>query len=262
VARYRLAMPRRVRTQTGKTNRSQVDAPQLPKSRLAQAGRLRLQKNFSPDAERKRPTKSVKQSRQRTGVPHRRNPTPSIHNEKEAIKFVESSLAKARRFQREATKRRVFATVSEYMRGRGKGSLNTLYQAFQQHQTSEAGEPSFENGISRKEFKDFLNKTPLASRITDDEMDLAFDLADRDGSGAIDHQEFLDVFAPEQVQRPPVERFGLSNAERLQVKKELDSLRLKVLNKLGAAGKTNGEAGGVGRALWKAYKIMDENGDG
>ena len=47
-----------------------------------------------------------------------------------------------------------------------------------------------------------------------------------------------------------------------QAKGELDKLRLKILNKLGAAGKRDGEPGGVGRALWKAYQAMDTNGDG
>jgi hypothetical protein len=48
----------------------------------------------------------------------------------------------------------------------------------------------------------------------------------------------------------------------MQMKKELDALRLKVLNKLGAAGKRDDQPGGVGRALWKTYQHMDANGDG
>ena len=48
----------------------------------------------------------------------------------------------------------------------------------------------------------------------------------------------------------------------MQMKKELDALRLKVLNKLGAAGKRDDQPGGVGRALWKTYQQMDANGDG
>ena len=101
------------------------------------------------------------------------------------------------------------------------------------------------------------------SRIANSDIDVAFELADRDGSGVIDHDEFLDVFAPEQLAKsPPARSLDLTNAERLQVNHELDALRLKVLNKLGAAGKKDGEAGGVGRALWKAYEAMDLNGDG
>ena len=149
---------------------------------------------------------------------------PEIHSEGDAADFADKAVSQAKRFKAMETKRRVFAQLSEYIRGRGKGSVKELYNKVSRHGgvgiTSPTKNGGTKVGITRDDFKDFVRHTSLGPGITEEEMDLAFDLADRDGSGSIDHLEFLEVFAPEQLREVHEVHHELdqTNAERLQVR--------------------------------------------
>ncbi len=148
---------------------------------------------------------------------------PEIHSEGDAAEFADKTVSHAQRFKEQATKRRVFAQLSEYIRGRGKGSVKELYSKVSTHGGVGIASPTHgdtKRGITREDFKDFLKHTSLGPGITDGEMDLAFDMADRNSSGSIDYQEFLEVFAPEQLREVHEIHHELdqTNAERLAVR--------------------------------------------
>ena len=144
---------------------------------------------------------------------------PAIHSERDSEQFVKKSLARAQRFQQQATKRRVFSQISEYMWGRGKDSMNALYVSMQDNKHDGGARPHRgEAGITRLDFKHFIKRTSLGATITEQDMDVAFDLADRDGSGVVSHGEFVDVFAPELRKQSPKHGLDITNAERLQVR--------------------------------------------
>ena len=173
-------MSRRVRTQTGKTNRSHLAGSSTssinasaaargppPRSRLAAAAKQGLQSPSSATSSQRRgvtirisPRSAAARQQQatskRTQQAHALQP-PNIYNEQDAEAFVKVSLSRAQKFKNQATKRRVFRQVREYMKGRGKGTMAELFSAMQSHQHGggKAG------GISCEEFRSFIKRTAL-----------------------------------------------------------------------------------------------------
>jgi len=137
-----------------------------------------------------------------------------------------------------------------------------------------------DGGIDLNEFSRMLKMLHMDKFVSDEQTKLIFDYADPDGSGQIDYQEFIKIFAAEDPLNQKREKLGrlkkesrknralaakfATPKERLQAKKRISELKerlgQKLLQRLRALG--GGATSQDGRALYRIYKEMDVDGDG
>lgn len=166
--------------------------------------------------------------------------------------------------------KKVFAKMREYSRVR-----NTNFgDVFRQYNDDGDG------GIDLDEFSRMLKLLHMDKFVSDEQTKMIFDYADPDGSGEIDYNEFVQIFAAEdplntkkekmgRLQKDKVKNRAMAAAfatpkERVLAKKRISELKerlgQKLLQRLRALG--GGAVSQDGRALYRIYKEMDVDGDG
>ena len=266
---------RRVRRNVGKVNRP-ATAAVATASRASKLRSRKLPQLSASDALAKSPAKRpqtvLPKIRGNTGKPKGKPNMPretstkqqnqyetlgcKIKNADDAEKFFSKGIAQASKIKKAHQARKVYKKMQHYIDTKGHKTITQAYKSM---------DSDGETGITLDEYKKFLDKAQLSKAFTPEEVEISFNFADRNGNGIIDINEFVDVYSPTKRMDIPKNNGTIDAAakhERRRAHEHLDEVREKVLQKLGQKSAASTAGGGVGKALWGAYREMDKDGNG
>ena len=262
---------RRMRRNVGKVNRP-ATAAVAAASRASKLRSRKFTQLSASDALAKTPAKRPqtvlpkirgnkgKSNKPREASTKKRGPYETvggkIKNADDAEKFFSEGVTQASKLRKAHKARKVYQRMQHYIDTKGHKTIVQAYKSL---------DSDGKTGITLQEYKKFLDKAQLSQAFTPEEIEVSFKFADRNGNGIIDINEFVEVYSPTKSVGVRKNNDNIDKAtkyERRRAHQHLDQIRDKVLQKLGQKSAASTAGGGVGKALWGAYREMDKDGNG